>query len=297
MLIKDRLETTKFSNSEQAIVDLILEKRIEIRNMTTKQIAQEVYTSPSLLIRIAKKLGYAGWRELQDAYVKECAYLDSHQSNVDANLPFEKKDTILSIANKLAELKKETIDETLSLLSLDEMKKAVNYINTARLIYVFSFSNNYLVSQEFQHQMLRIGKPVVTNVLTNETRFYAYSSKEDCCAIVISYSGETSELVAAAKIMHENKVPVIAITNIGDNTLLHYADCVLRMSTQEKLYSKIGNYTINESISYILEILYSSLFALNYDENFTYRKETSKSIEGDRFSTVQILQEDNANQK
>ncbi|MDO4467382.1 MAG: MurR/RpiR family transcriptional regulator [Bacillota bacterium] len=292
MLIKDRLETTKFSNSEQAIVDYILEKRIEIRNMTTKQIAQAVFTSPSLLVRIAKKLGFAGWKELQDAYVKECAYLDSHQTNIDANRPFEKKDTILSIANKLAELKKETIDETLSLLSLDDMKKAVNIINQSRIVYVLAFSNNYLASQEFQRQMLRIGKQVITNSLPNETRFYAQSVKQDCCAIIISYSGETNELVNSAKVLKENKVPIIAITNIGDNTLSHYADCVLRMSTQEKLYSKIGNYTINESVSYILDVLYSSFFALNYEENFSYRKETSKSIEGRRFSTVHILQEE-----
>ncbi|MBQ0065861.1 MAG: MurR/RpiR family transcriptional regulator [Firmicutes bacterium] len=293
MLIKDRLENTRFSNSEQGIVDYILEKRMDIRDMTTKQIAEVTYTSPSLLVRIAKKMGYSGWKELQNAFVKECMYLDSHQSNVDANLPFDKKDTILGIANKLAELKKETIDETLALISLDEIKKAVSFINNSRLVYVFSFSNNYIVSQEFQHQMLRIGKQVITNALTNETRFYAYGAGKDSCAIVISYSGETSELVAAAKILHENHIPLIAITNIGDNTLSHYADCILRMSTQEKLYSKIGNYTINESVSYILEILYSSLFVLDYEENYNYRRETSKTIEVDRFSTVHILQEDN----
>lgn len=55
MLIRERLETTKFSNSEKTIVDFILEQKEKIKPMTTKEIANATFTSPSTLIRIAKK--------------------------------------------------------------------------------------------------------------------------------------------------------------------------------------------------------------------------------------------------
>lgn len=71
MLIRERLEECDFSNSERAIVDFILEKKLEIRDMTTKEIAQGAFASPSTLVRIAHKMDFGGWNELKEAFLKE----------------------------------------------------------------------------------------------------------------------------------------------------------------------------------------------------------------------------------
>ena len=68
MLIRDRLERCDFSSSERAIVDFILEKKLEIRDMTTKEIAQGAFASPSTLVRIAHKMDFGGWNELKEAF-------------------------------------------------------------------------------------------------------------------------------------------------------------------------------------------------------------------------------------
>ena len=65
-------------------------------------------------------------------YLKETQYLETHFAHIDANLPFENNDTIMSIASKLATLKKESIDDTLSLVTHDELQKAVG-ISFARV--------------------------------------------------------------------------------------------------------------------------------------------------------------------
>ena len=53
MLIRDRLDACDFSNSERGVVDFILEKKLEIRDMTTREIAQggpvAAYSSSSSL--------------------------------------------------------------------------------------------------------------------------------------------------------------------------------------------------------------------------------------------------------
>ena len=94
MLITERLERCDFSNSERIIIDYILEKKLEIANMTAKAIAEATYTSPSTLIRIAHKMNFDGWNELKQAYLKETEYLESQVSDVDANIPFERNETI-----------------------------------------------------------------------------------------------------------------------------------------------------------------------------------------------------------
>ena len=101
MLIRERLENFDFSNSEQKIVTYILEKKAAIEEMTTKEIAEATYTSPSTLVRIAHKMNFSGWSDLKEAFLKEEEYLQKHFSEINANLPFQRNDTILSIAVKL----------------------------------------------------------------------------------------------------------------------------------------------------------------------------------------------------
>ena len=81
------------------------------------------------------------------------------------------------------------------------------------------------------------------------------------------------------KILKGNNIPVIAITNIGDNTTARLADCVLKICTREKLYSKIATFSTDSAIVYLLDVLYSCIFALDYDANLQLRISTSKMIE------------------
>ena len=292
MLIRERLERCEFSNSERVIIDFILKEKMNIQNMTTKDIATATYTSPSTLIRIAHKMNFKGWNELKEAYLKEEKYLETHFLDIDANYPFSNDDTIMSIASKIAALKKEAIDDTLSLVTHDDLQKAVQTIRKTSSIYVFAVSNNALITQEFAHNMSRIQKRVTVCSLQGELVYTAMNADPQSCAIIVSYSGETpifKKVIHALKINH---IPIIGITNIGDNTVSKNADVVLRICTREKLYSKIATFSTDVSFEYILDLLYSCDFALHYDQNIQRKKRVSQMIEKGRFSTIDIIKED-----
>lgn len=291
MLIREKLENCNFSNSERNVIHYILEQGTAIETMTTKEIANETYTVPSTLVRIAKKLNYAGWNDLKKDFVEESKYLESHFCNIDANIPFHNNDTIMSIASKIAELKTESIQDTLSLITHDDLQKAIQIIRKSSSIHLFAVSNNLLITQEFKHNMSRINKEVHIHGLQNEIFFNAALARIDSCAIIVSYSGETLALEDVMNTLKKKNIPVIVITSIGDNTLSKGADCVLRICTREKLYSKIATYSTDSAITYLLDVLYSCVFALNYDDNLKLRINTSKVVET-RSSTVDILKED-----
>ncbi|HEX5350036.1 MurR/RpiR family transcriptional regulator [Trichococcus collinsii] len=293
MLIRERLENFDFSNSEQKIVAYILEKKAAIQEMTTKEIAEATYTSPSTLVRIAHKMNFSGWSDLKEAFLKEEEYLQKHFSEINANLPFQRNDTIMSIASKIAALEKESIDDTLSLITHDDLQKAIQIIRKSSYTSLFAVSNNLLITQEFQHNMSRIKKRVDICLLQGETIFKAHLADSSSCAIIVSYSGETGILNQTIKILKGNNIPVIAITNIGDNTTARLADCVLKICTREKLYSKIATFSTDSAIVYLLDVLYSCIFALDYDANLQLRISTSKMIESSgRFSTLAIIKEE-----
>lgn len=290
MLITEKLEQYDFAASEQVLIDYILEKKELIKDKTTKQIAKETFTSASTLVRIAQKIGFSGWNELKDSYLQELEYLNSHFSHIDANIPFNKEDSLVSIANKLAVLNAEAIKDTLSLINHSDLKKAIEIIRNSSYINLFAVSNNLLISQEFKYNMAKINKRVeIPN--QGDLDFTAYLMDKESCALVISYSGETKDLIKIIKTLKKRKIKIVAITSIGDNSLSLQADCVLRICTREKLYSKIATFTTTNSIQYILDVLYSCIFSLEYDKNLNLRIETSKYVESGRSSTLNIIKE------
>ena len=85
--------------------------------------------------------------ELKEAFLKEEEYLQSHFLELDANLPFQRGDSIMSIAGKIAALRKEAIDDTRSLLTHDDLQKAVLYMRKASSIGLYAVSNNLILAR------------------------------------------------------------------------------------------------------------------------------------------------------
>lgn len=111
------------------------------------------------------------------------------------------------------------------------------------------------------------------------------------CAICISYSGETPTLLKTVGFLKENKVPIISITSLGDNSLSNLSDVTLNITTREKEYTKIAGFSSLESISIVLNILYSCVFASNYNKNFNYKLSIAKNVENNRLIDNKIILE------
>lgn len=288
MLLIEKMKEDIFSSSENEIIVYLFKQRENIKDKTTKQISKETYTHPSTLIRIAKKLGYSGWVELKNSFLGEIEYLNSHFSSIDANYPFDDRDSIMTVANKMALLNQTTISDTLSLLNHDDLQRATNMLDEAAHIKVFSMYHNLLICHDFKSKMNRIGKHV--SLCTVDPHFEAVNSNTETCAIVISYSGESEDIVGLLPFLKRKKVPVIALTSIGENTLTKYADCILRITTREKLYSKIGSFSSNESICFLLDLLYACVFSEDYKNNLEYKIRISKYFDH-RKSSNKVMQE------
>lgn len=286
MLLSEKMKQTDFSNAESALVEFILAKGTAIEPLTIKEIAEANFVHPSTLIRVAKKLGYKGWLELRNEFLDEQTYLQTYFEDVDANFPFQSNDGLMTIANKMASLERTTIDDTLSLLNHDDLQKAKQLLLNAKQIKIFGSNANLLVSQDFALKMRRIQKNVVTSQTMGEDAYEAFNSHEDTCAILISYTGENGFIMQIAKILRQQNIPIIALTSIGENTLASVSQAVLRMTTRERLYSKIGNFTINSSICYLLDVLYSCVFAEDYQKNLNHLIEISELVDKRKTSSA-----------
>jgi DNA-binding MurR/RpiR family transcriptional regulator len=291
MLIIEQLQQAIFSPTETQVIAYILENKEQLAKQTTRQISEITYTSPAVLIKIAKKLGYSGWTELKEKLLEEVHYLNQHFTTINPNMPFEQTDGYLTITNKLAALYQTTIEDSAALMKYDSLKKATELMEQSSEIKVFGNNINVLLSREFALKMNRIKKYTSVCTTDGEQLYEAANCREQSCAIIISYSGETPRILELLPILKRRKIPIIAITSIGDNTLSKSSDCLLYISTREKLYSKIGHLSTNTSIHFILDSLYSCIFSKQYEQNLQHIIQISK-LNDPRSSSIGIIKED-----
>ena len=66
MLLIDKIVNEKLTKVERDIANYLLEHRVSLSNLSTRDIAKEVYCSSSAVIRLAHKLGYQGYNQLKE---------------------------------------------------------------------------------------------------------------------------------------------------------------------------------------------------------------------------------------
>lgn len=290
MLLTEKMLRADLSESEKVAINYVIQQKEMIKNKTLKQIARETYTNPSTLIRVAKKLGYSGWNELKEQYLQEIDYLNRSFNDIDANKPFDENDNLMAIANKMAQLNQTTINDTLALIRYADLNRAVQILLNASEIKIFAHNQNILISQDFAYKMNRIQKPVTVCALDAEQVFEAFNCRKGSCALFISYSGESKRFLKILPVLKQNKIPILSLTSLGENTLTKKSDCVLRISTRERLYSNIADFTKNNSICYLLDVLYSCVFSKNYQKNLAHKIAVSQYADS-RQSSVDLINE------
>lgn len=293
MLIQEKLKNDNhFSNIEKAIAQYLLENQHQIKKASVRFIAEQTYTSPSSIMRFCQKLGFNGYTDFKEAYLEEIHYLSSHFQNIDANFPFMPNDKNMIIANKIETLYVETIKDSLSLLHHDHLQKAANILERAQNIFICSSGISKNIADIFRDNMMRIGKNVISFHGTSNAYYEASYCQNSSCFIIISYSGETQNIIKIASKLKKRKIPTICLTSFGQNTISSLCECHLYISTRQKLISNLGNFAINISILYILDVLYANCFHFHYHSYLNHKIQYSKEWET-RISDNPILKESN----
>lgn len=293
MLLSEKMKkTSELSDTQKAVVDYMLKYPERLKSMSLQEIAKETYTTPATLVRLAKKFNYEGFVPFCDAYLKEMDYLYSQVSTVDANYPFSSKDSIPEIANKIAVLEKEAIEDTMTLMDYDGLKKAVKILSECETIHYCGISFNHLLGEMFANKMMRIGKKVMVNSMESDLLYSSALVNEKDAAIVVSYTGSMPVIRNMMKLYKAKNIPVIAITSFGQSYLRENADVTLTISTKEKMYRKIAGFNNETSVKLILDILYSCYYSLQYDKNKEQKGKLSSMIESWKRTSNEIIDED-----
>lgn len=282
----------RYTDARHAVGEFILQEQDKLYQYTVTEIAEKTFTSKATVVRFAKAMGYDGWKEFMKDYIAEVNYQKKYKNTVDFNIPFQKEDGFDTIAENIKKLQMESIRETADLLDKEMLNKAADYLAGAENVVIFSSSPNTYLGELFKRKLLTIGKRAAV-AKSGEAGIEAATLGPQDLALIISYSGNsvTQNPVNRIGLLKKNHVPIIGITSGGDNYMRKNLDCIITMSSREHLYSKIANYATEESLNYILNVLFSCCFASQYKQNLEFKIKNSRLLEQERVTMMKEMQD------
>lgn len=260
-------ENKDLSKNERILADYILKHPEDVLKMSSKDLGKVCFVSTATVYRLCDKLGLSGFSDLK---IKITSSLDDYRkSNEDFNFdfPVNQFQTHYEIIQKIKEDYEQTLNLTANLFSLDQLRLIASAMKKAQIIDVYTSAGNINFALNFQFQMQEIGKQVNVPIDEYQQRLIAASSDENHLAIIITFGGRGILSDILPRILHKVKTPIVLISSY-DYTFKDFdPDYQLYISSYENYYKKISSFSTRLSILYILDVLYTCYFKLDYQEN------------------------------
>ena len=219
-----------FTDREKSIAEYLLSNKKSIISMSAKEIGDITNTSAPTVVRFSKKIGFDSLNEMK-------LQLSVNLQSED-DLDFEYLHSDLSTKNIIRGVKSSIdsiMNQTVGILKEEELEKAIELLNKAKNVYIFSVGSSSLVGMDFYYKLSRINIRCIAHSDTHLQMTASALMEKGDVAIAISYSGETKEVLKCAFNAKKEGIPVISITRASiSNTLADMSEIVLRVPFVEK---------------------------------------------------------------
>ena len=260
-------ENKDLSKNERILANYILKHPEDVLKMSSKDLGKVCFVSTATVYRLCDKLGLSGFSDLK---IKITSSLDDYRKsneNFNFDFPVNQFQTHYEIIQKIKEDYEQTLNLTANLFSLDQLRLIASAMKKAQIIDVYTSAGNINFALNFQFQMQEIGKQVNVPIDEYQQRLIAASSGENHLAIIITFGGRGILSDILPRILHKVKTPIVLISSY-DYTFKDFdPDYQLYISSYENHYKKISSFSTRLSILYVLDVLYTCYFKLDYQEN------------------------------
>ncbi|MBY4797550.1 MurR/RpiR family transcriptional regulator [Collinsella sp. AGMB00827] len=229
---------------------------------TIRGLAKTSHTSPSTVVRFCKKMGCAGYRELQRALLFELATIED---SADVALEgIEPQDATEEILAKVVRSTVRSLEATQRLLDSEVLDACVSALQACRTACLFGVGASLLAARDLELKLNRVDKQCHVYEDWHSQLLCARNLHPDDLAIVFSYSGLTREMVEIARCAKKRGARVIAITRVVGSELGDEATWVLALATSEPLV-RSGAMASRASQLMIVDALYALYVARDYE--------------------------------
>jgi RpiR family transcriptional regulator, repressor of rpiB and als operon len=243
-----RMLLPELTPSEMRVTEIMLRSAAD-DPLPLKKVAAEAEISEAMVVKTAKRLGFAGFKELRAA-------LSGYKQlpNVDLHEDLGPDDTAEVIVQKVFRTAIQALEETLAILDMDGFRRAASLIHSANRREFYGLGGSAQIARDVAHKFLRIG---IRAAVFDDTHMMAMSAsllKPGDLVLAFSHSGRTTGVLEAIQIARTNGANVIAITNYESSPLADLSDVVLCSTalgsplTSENAAARIAQLNIMDAI-------------------------------------------------
>lgn len=221
--IKKLFSAAKLSPTEQTILEYLIECGESIRDVGIRQVAQECFTSTSSIVRLAKKLGYSGFREMTFELGRIQHESQSHSTGPDKSA--------VHFTYQIEGLR----------LFCDSLRRGD--------VIVLSGEGYSRVSTEYmERKLVGLGYSAVMQDCLEASQLIESFGDSLKLAILVSKSGRTKAVVDMAKKCNEVGVLTVAFTGNSKSELAQSCDVVFTVKDEHPF--DIENTEVNRFTGY-----------------------------------------------
>lgn len=216
--------------NQQKIATFILEQPQAVLLLSSQQIAEQIGVSQSAIVKFSQKVGVKGFPALKLAISEELGRKQvlTERSHKVIHNQIASNDSLMVIAQKLAQEKIDSVMETTRRINYPIFNKVATLVNNAQRVQIIGIGGSGLVAKDLYYKLQKIGITTLVDLDHHVQMTTALTLTAKDIQIAISFSGKRKNIYEAAAIAKQHGAKVIAIVGNKQQTpLVKLADYVL----------------------------------------------------------------------
>jgi DNA-binding MurR/RpiR family transcriptional regulator len=243
------------SKSERRVVNFISEHPQEVIYLSVSDLAEKSCVSSATVVRTCHKVGLNGYQDLKLTLAQDIV---TPLQAIHEDIDYSDSDDV--ICDKVFQSVIHSLEFTRETLNVEQIRMASELLLKSRRIRIFGMGNSYAITIDFQHKLMRLGLDAMACGDSHMQMIAASSMTKDDCAVAISHSGSSKEVVDSIEVARGNRAKIISITNLGKSPISDISDISIHTASQETKYrilalsSRVAQLAIIDSIYTIMAI-------------------------------------------
>jgi DNA-binding MurR/RpiR family transcriptional regulator len=216
--------------SERKVADYILAHPQDVVKLSVQKLAELSGVSEATIIRLARSLNMKGYQELKLRIAGDL----NKQTATGSYQEIMMEGSIESIMQAVSWNNIQSIQDTLSVLSREEVERAAEAMSRARKIDVYGVGASAVIASDVKQKFSRINLWCDAYSDFHAQLTSAVSLTDQDVAFGISYSGQTEDVIQSLTEAKQQGATIITLTKFGSSPVADLADIRLHTSSVEK---------------------------------------------------------------
>ena len=262
------------SDAERKVAEFVFREPKKTLHYNVAELARQCGASQAAVVRFCKRIGLGSFNDFKLRLAKDVFKDSDERFYPDLDLESETSATV--VMKNIIGISQRSLSLLGTILDPALVDTAADTILGSTMTVLFGVGASGIVANDFFQKLLRIGIPSSWTADTDLQVTAASSLSSTSTAFIVSYSGENTAMIEAARQARARGAAVICLTMDSPNTIRSLADTVLLVPASERIYRQ-GAVTSRINQLTVIDILYSIIISRNLDASIAAIERTMQA--------------------